>query len=322
LDGLERKLEEKFPKTTRRGRLALVHLIRYADDFIITGRTKQLLEQEVQPLIEEFLRERGLELSKEKTQLTHIEEGFDFLGQNVQKYQGKLLIKPSKKKVKEFLGKIRELIKTNPQATAGALIEKLNPKIRGWANYHRQVVSKRTFQEVDSEIFQALWQWAKRRHPNKKGWWIKKKYFRRQGGRQWSFFGKATKKKREEGKIDLMQAVSIPIKRHIKIKSEANPYDPTWESYFDQRLARKWQQGKKRSRLVALWKEQEGNCLICYEKITKETGWNLHHKLHRVHGGDDSLMNLILLHPNCHRQVHNRGWKVGKLGLEKGLRKA
>jgi RNA-directed DNA polymerase len=112
------------------------------------------------------MQERGLELSQEKTHITHITTGFDFLGQNVRKYKdGKVLVKPSKKNVLTFLKNIRKLIKENARATAGNLIVRLNPKIRGWANYHRHVSSKQTFVEVDDAIFRALWQWAKRRHP-------------------------------------------------------------------------------------------------------------------------------------------------------------
>jgi RNA-directed DNA polymerase len=115
LDGLERSLREKYPqrgKGSEKGRYAGVHLIRYADDFIITGRTKELLEQEVKPLVEEFLRARGLELSAEKTKVTHIEDGFDFLGQNLRRYSdGKLLVKPSRKNIHTFLENVREVIR-------------------------------------------------------------------------------------------------------------------------------------------------------------------------------------------------------------------
>jgi RNA-directed DNA polymerase len=115
LDGLERRLRERFPvlgKGSERGRQAGVHLIRYADDFIITGRTKELLENEVKPLVEQFLCKRGLELSPEKTSITHITDGFDFLGQHVRKYSnGKLLIKPSKKNIRVFLSIFREQLR-------------------------------------------------------------------------------------------------------------------------------------------------------------------------------------------------------------------
>ncbi len=110
----------------RRGISPKVHLVRYADDFVITGRTKELLECEVLPLVKNFLAERGLELSREKTRLTHISEGFDFLGQNIRKYNGKLLIKPSKKSVKRLLSKIREVIKANKSAKPADLIAYLS----------------------------------------------------------------------------------------------------------------------------------------------------------------------------------------------------
>ena len=138
LDGLEAELK-KFRRQDK------VHMVRYADDFIITGNSKELLENEVKPLVEKFLSTRGLELSPEKTSITHIDKGFDFLGVNIRKYNGKLLIKPSKKNVKAFLDKVRNAIKDNKAAKQVNLIKMLNPIIRGWANYHRTVNAKETF---------------------------------------------------------------------------------------------------------------------------------------------------------------------------------
>ena len=111
---------------------------------------RRLLEGKVQPLVEQFLQERGLELSPKKTVITHVEKGFDFLGQNVRRYpNGKLLIKPSKKNLKTFLDGIRQTIRNARGMSAADLIDLLNPKIRGWANYHRHVVS--------SSIFSTAW---------------------------------------------------------------------------------------------------------------------------------------------------------------------
>lgn len=148
LDGLERVLKERLP--TRKMRNGKTHFnkmnfIRYADDFIITGETPEFLRNDVLPIVKEFLKERGLELSPEKTVITHIDEGFDFLGQNVRKYNGKLLIKPSKTAIKSFLIKVRNIIKGNKGTSQELLIRKLNPVIRGWVNYHRYVVSSETF---------------------------------------------------------------------------------------------------------------------------------------------------------------------------------
>ena len=141
LDGLELELHSLYPGD-RQSRKAKVNLIRFADDFVITGSSKELLEHEVKPLVEQFMKERGLTLSAEKTLITHIEDGFDFLGQHVRKYNGKLIIKPSKKNVKAFLEKVRKVVKEHQGTTAGNLILLLNPLIRGWARYHQHVESR------------------------------------------------------------------------------------------------------------------------------------------------------------------------------------
>ena len=237
LDGLEKGLREKYPPTKRlRGEYLCVNVVRYADDFVVTGRTKELLEREIKPLIERFLRERGLELSPDKTVITHIKDGFDFLGQNVRKYRNrKLLIKPSRKSIRVLLEGVRGVIRDSQSLTAAQLITRLNPRIQGWANYHRHVVSKRVFAQVDDAIFRALWQWARRRHPMKTSDWTMRKYFGRRGNRSWWFFGT----KNEEGSgpetVWLFRAVYVPIRRHIKVQRDAHPYDPVWESYFSQR---------------------------------------------------------------------------------------
>ena len=151
LDGLQAELHTHF-STPKAGQSPLVHLVRYADGFIITGRSQEQLEHEVLPLLEAFLHARGLELSQEKTSITHIENGFDFLGQNVGMYNGKLLIKPSKKNMQSFLQKLRASIKDHKQVTIGQLICMLNRVIRGWARYHRHVVSKKVFVSIDRAI--------------------------------------------------------------------------------------------------------------------------------------------------------------------------
>jgi RNA-directed DNA polymerase len=155
LDGLEAALAAAFPKRLRQ-RYKL-HLVRFADDFIIVCASKEVLEEQVKPLVERFLAERGLELSPEKTHITHITDGFDFLGQNIRKYNDKLLIQPSRKSVRACLNRVRAIVKANRQVTAGNLVLKLTLVLRGWANYHRHVVSKKTFQSMDCAIFKSLW---------------------------------------------------------------------------------------------------------------------------------------------------------------------
>jgi RNA-directed DNA polymerase len=309
LDGLQRLLAEQFANTPKGQGKSKVHLVRYADDFVITGTSRELLCDQVQPLVAHFLQERGLELSHEKTQITHVEAGFDFLGQNVRRYRcGKVLTKPSSQNVKTFLSKIQETIDRSGSQTAGEMIQRLNQQIKGWTMYHRYAASKRTFTYVAHRIFQMLWRWCRRRHPNKNRKWIKKKYFRREGHRHWVFTGLLRDHKGKEWPIQLMAATSVKILRYVKIRSAVNPYDPEWELYLEAR--RGWQLAqtrKGRSRIEFLWKVQEGRCVICGQplRITEED-CQIHHRIWRSEGGLDTADNLELLHANCHRQIHVR----------------
>jgi len=321
LDGLEKKLNERYPKP-KSGYNAKVNFVRYAEDFMVTGISKELLEKEVKPLVEQFMSERGLTFSPEKTVITPIEEGFDFLGQNVRKYKTgkkhKLLVKPSKKNVQAHLEKVRDIVKKNKTLPAGKLILLLTPIIRGWAQYHQHVVSKEIFNSVDDAIYQRLRRWMKRRHPKKSKTWIEKKYFTTIGGDNWVFYGEVDGKTRY-----LMSTASIPIKRHVKVQGKANPYDPAWESYYEKRLDVHMEGTLKGKRwLRHLWKEQNGLCPVCNHKITKITGWHSHHILWKSRGGPDTAENRVLLHPNCHQQIHSQGLHVEKPRPAKGVRKA
>lgn len=312
LDGLEPMLRKKFPHS-HRGISPRINVVRYADDFIITGRTKELLEQEVKPMVENHLRHRGLSLSNEKTRITHINDGFDFLGQNIRKYGDTLLIKPSKKNTTGFLRKVREIIKANQTATAGHLIVQLNPILRGWANYHRHIVSQERFRWVDSTIFGWIWRWCVRRHPMKSRVWVYRKYFLVRGSERWVFFGETNGSNGKSRKETLFKTGRTPIRRHTKIKGAANPYDPEWETYFERRLDVQMESSLKGKRhLLFLWKEQDGLCPVCNQKITKLTGWHSHHVRWRSKGGTDTAENRVLLHPNCHNQVHSQNVHVEK----------
>lgn len=323
LDGLERRLKLKFPPNRWRDR-PRVNFVRFADDLLVTGRSREQLEGEVKPLIEAFLTERGLELSAEKTRVVHVSDGFDFLGQQIRKYRsGKVLTRPAKQSVQALLKKVRGIMKANKQATAGNLIVQLNPVTQGWANYHRHAASKRTFAAMSNVIFKLIWQWATRRHPHKPRCWVKKKYFRAAGDRDWVFFGQATGSNGEAQEVWLYEIALTPVSRHVKVRGEANPYDPTWEPYFEHRLGVQMEQNLRgRRKLLHLWKEQNGLCPICREKITKLTGWHSHHLIWRSKGGSDGMGNRVLLHPTCHRQVHSQGLKVSKPRSVKSVEKA
>jgi RNA-directed DNA polymerase len=228
LKGLEARVKTGMKPSDR------VNVVIYADDFVITGDSKELLEQRIKPVVTEFLKERGLTLSPEKTLITHIDQGFDFLGFNMRMYGRKLLIKPSKNSIKTFLKKIRTEIKSHPTSKAEHLIFSLNRKIIGWVNYFRHSVAKKVFVYVDYCIFRALWAWACRRHPNKNKGWIWKKYFSIPGA-GWGRFSAKLEKNRKL--ISVFQAAAKPIRRHVKIKSDANPFDPEWREYYFKREA-------------------------------------------------------------------------------------
>lgn len=296
LNGLGRELEQTVkPRRYEKGIGDVntkLHTVFYADDFVITGRSRELLEGEVLPEVERFMSERGLELSEEKTLITHIGTGFDFLGQNIRKYNRKVLIKPSKKNVKSFLEEIRRVIRKHPMIKQESLIGMLNPKIRGWTNYHRHVVSKETFSYVDYQIYKSLWKWCRRRHNKKGKWWISQKYFHSREGRNW-IFGAETENK---GWVELLRASDTKIIRHKKIQKEANPYAEEWQSYFEEREGERMFEGMSgRKKLTGMWKNQKGKCTLCGEEVVKETGW-------KTHRNTENRTDIV--HPLCHRKLH------------------
>jgi len=302
LDGLEAMLRGKFPKE-KRPRLKM-NMVRYADDFIITGHSKAWLEREVKPAVVEFLTQRGLVLSPEKTKITHINEGFDFLGWNIRKYNGKLLTKPSKANIKAHLDKIREVIKGNKTAKQANLIRLLNPVLRGWANYHSHVVAKKTFARIDANVWSMLWRWAARRHPEKGARWVKDRYFKTRGTRNWVFAATEEKEDGTKRELTLLLESDTPIRRHVKIKADANPHDRQWEQYFEARWGKKMLNSVcGRRKFYRVWQRQDGRCSVCQNSITTSTPWGVRHIVKRTDGGSDAASNLQMQHLSCRRNL-------------------
>jgi RNA-directed DNA polymerase len=247
LDGLEGAIRASVVRRDK------VNFIRYADDFVVTAARRETLEQQVKPAIVQFLQARGLRLSEEKTVITHITDGFHFLGQQVRKYGQKLLIKPSRPSVRAVLDKARQCFAACRGQTAAVLIRRLNPVLRGWASYHRHVVSKRTFGRVGYYVYQMLWRWLRREHPNKSRHWLQRRYFSADPGGAFSV-RLPDREGRARG-LKLYAVARTLIERHIKVRAAAQPYDPAYTEYFEQRRCFAWRTypvGKPRALSMAM----------------------------------------------------------------------
>ena len=292
LDALERVVC-KGPKYKK---VNGIHFVRYADDFIVTAKRRELLEDEIIPKINAFLKSRGVQLSEQKTRITHISEGFDFLGQTIRKFPekenqlGKIQIEPSKRSIQSIKHKIKILCKSSGQLTQADLINRLNPVLRGWANYHRHNICGKIFSQIDSFVWGRLIRWGKRRHPQKSMVWIGRRYFKDTQNGDWTFYDKGT------GKRLVHLTRDIPRFRHIKIKGEANPFDPDWREYFKKREVR-LKMKSSGDYLGKLLKQQGGLCPHCHQLIHTEDRTHLHH----IDGdkANKRMVNVILLHKIC-----------------------
>jgi RNA-directed DNA polymerase len=236
LDGLEKAILESLPRG--KGKRLKVHLVRFADDFVSTAAEKQLLTYHALPAIEKFLAVRGLNLSKMKTRIVHIREGFDFLSQNVRKFGSKLIIRPAKAAVQSLLATVKMELRRLLGAPVKEVVGRLNSILRGWANYHRHVVSAETFSYIDWRVYHMLWQWARRRHQKRSKRWIAQRYWQAHTGK-WHFTAVWKEKSGKHYTLRLFHLSKLPIRRHLKIRSAANPYSPSWQDYFAQRVAMK-----------------------------------------------------------------------------------
>jgi RNA-directed DNA polymerase len=275
--------------------------VRWADDFLVTANSRQVLEEVVLPQINAFLTERGVRLSAEKTALTPISQGFDFLGQTLRKHErptgkrAKLQITPSKASFQTLTAKVRTLCKQARGATPEKLIDTLNPVLRGWANYHRHVLCGETFAKLDNFVWGRVYRWAKRRHSDKTGRWLTDRYFPHRTGETWRFTDPSS------GKQLLRVREAVKPQRYLKIKGEANPFDPAWEAYFQDR-DRKLALHASSAFRATLLQQQHGLCPGCRQVIQVEEEVELHHR--DGNHQHNQWRNLVLLHPNCHRQEH------------------
>jgi RNA-directed DNA polymerase len=308
LNGLEEHLGVKYNnRGESRGKRILV---RYADDFVILCESEDdaLKAKET---TEEWLGLRGLELSKEKTTIVHISEGFDFLGFNIRQYKvnntktgWKLLIKPSNKFVKEVKSKIRKTFLEYHGQAVGHLIAKINPIIRGIAEYCRKVVSSKIFGKLDDYLFTRQKRYANRTHPNKPSKWKKGKYWGRLNlsrESKWDFGDKRIG-------AYMLKFSWYEIERHTMVTKTASPDDPKlkdyWEKRWETRAKNEATRYNKTKEKVA---DRQGyKCTVCGESLFNDEPIDLHHIIPRNQGGKDEIRNLIWVHQYCHNKIHHQ----------------
>jgi RNA-directed DNA polymerase len=201
--------------------------------FIITGKSKRLLEEQVKPAVEAFLTERGLTLSEEKTSITPIKHGFTFLGQTFRKHGNVLHITPATEGVLALVRKVGTLIREHASAPTPVLIKALNQTLRGGGNYHRHVVASDAFSRIDKYVYEQLWRMLRHRHPNRSRNWLFCKYWTYEDGR--TIFTFSAKTKSGPRRYQVVRLGSLGIRRHRKIRAHANPYTREDAAYFAQR---------------------------------------------------------------------------------------
>jgi RNA-directed DNA polymerase len=231
-------------------------VIRYADDLVALCHSQRQAEQ-VKAQIAKWLAPKGLTFNEEKTRVVHIDDGYDFLGFNIRRYNGTLLIKPSKAAIQRIRERLRIEFRTLRGANAGAIIARINPIIRGWTAYYRGVVSSRTFTALDDHLWALTYKWATRSHANKPKKWIVDRYFGKYNkfrNDRWVFGDAASG-------IYLAKPSWTGIVRHTMVKGAASPDDPA--------LAEYWANRRRRvtppldSYTLRLLTKQDGRCPIC-----------------------------------------------------------
>ena len=297
LHGMEEVIKSISPKA---------YFVRYADDFIVLHNDLEIIEQCKQAL-ELWLNNIGLELKPSKTKITHtLNEhegnlGFDFLGFNIRQYQMgkyrsgkrgkgfKTLIKPSKDSIKRHLDKISKIIGKGKALPTYAIINQLNPVIRGWTNYFSTEVSSEAFKRLTHKTVIMLMRWSRRRHPKKSFKWIKNKYFTTHNGYQWTL---------HDDELVLLRHSQTPIKRWVRVANTRSPYDGDWV-YWSKRMAKHPQISREKSYLI---NQQKGKCSYCKMHFSTNDLLEVHHidGDHRNNRWD----NRTLMHRHCHDKVH------------------
>ena len=232
-------------------------LIRYADDLIALCHTRDEAFV-VKARLARWLEPRGLVFNEDKTRIVTLEEGFDFLGFNIRRYHGKLLIRPSKAALKRVRERLRTEMRSLRGTNAETVLKRLNPIIRGWSTYYRTVVSSEMFTALDKYVWKLTYKWATYSHSDESARWVTARYF--------GMFNKSRRDRwvfgdRRSGAY-LLKFAWTRIVRHQMVKGGASPDDPALAEYWAKRRARTPPPSIGRTDLRT-YRTQEGRCALC-----------------------------------------------------------
>lgn len=241
-------------------------LVRYADDYVAMCHSREQAE-EVKQRLAAWLTPRGLSFNEDKTNVVHVEDGFSFLGFSIRRFvdrrgSAKLLITPSQESVKRFRKRLAAEVRALRGANATAVIERLNPIIRGWSAYYRSVVSSRIFAGLDHHVWHLTYRWARHTHPNKTRGWVAARYFdkfNRARQDRWVFGDRATG-------AYLTKFSWTRIVRHVPVQGRASPDDPALAEYWAQRRRRR-KPPPLDQHTVKLLAAQDGRCPACGDAL-------------------------------------------------------
>jgi len=306
LHGMEAAVGVRYnPNGTIKGKRAVV---RYADDEVIFCETQEdaLRAQED---LSRWLAERGLKLSEEKTRIVHLTDGFDFLGFNIRHFPSpkttrtgyKILIRPSKKSVKAVRQKLREAWLELKGHSLSAVLWRLNPIIRGWADYYRTQCATKTFTKLDGWMHWRAMRYVKHTHPNKSQDWRVKRYFGQlDSDREDCWVFGDTRPDKNGRHRHLIKFSWRKIVRHILVKGTHSPDDPDLREYWSER--RKININHLSASDVDLANDQDWVCPICGVELINGEELHRHHIVARSEGGSDAPANRVLVHLYCHQQ--------------------
>ncbi|MFT8352578.1 group II intron reverse transcriptase/maturase [Clostridium saccharoperbutylacetonicum] len=313
LHGMEEELGVRYKKNTQGHYLDSnsIGIVKYADDFVILCKSREEAKSMYDKL-KPYLEKRGLSLAEDKTRVTHIRDGFDFLSFNAKQYKTirgmVLLIKPSKESIKKAKQKIKEIFDRYRGSQVGVIITKLNPIIRGIGNYWSSSVSKEAFKTIDYYIWIKIRRHLKVVHPKKPWKWIINKYFSKDihgmSNDKWLLTDKSIKN------CQLMKMQWIPIIRHQLIKYKNSPDDKTLKEYFIKKDEKEFNKNNILSR-QKLAKKCKYQCRICNQSLFDEENLKINQIVPKVLGGKDVYRNFEILHESCYEQHQKLLLKYG-----------